>query len=287
MRAFTLLVLALAACAHGAVMYEPITLNYHEDIGIPEAARIKAAEEAFDAGITTRIVGGSPASLGQFPYQAGLVITLQSGATSVCGASLLTNTRLVTAAHCWFDGRQNARSLTVVLGSIRLFTGGTRIATSSVVIHANYNPRNLNNDIAIITIRSVGFTNIIQSIPRATGTSTFAGASAIASGFGRTSDHQGITQAQFLSHVTIPVITNAQCAQTFGATVVASTICTSGAGGRGTCGGDSGGPVVTNVGGRRVLIGVVSFGAARGCQVGLPAGHARVTSFNAWINARL
>lgn len=73
MRAFTLLVLALAVSAHGAAVYEPITLNYHEEIGIPEAARIKAAEEAFDAGINNRIVGGSPAALGQFPYQVRML----------------------------------------------------------------------------------------------------------------------------------------------------------------------------------------------------------------------
>lgn len=36
-----------------------------------------------------------------------------------------------------------------------------------------------------------------------------------------------------------------------------------------------------------VQIGVVSFGSSRGCQVGLPAGFARVTSFASWIQARL
>lgn len=51
-------------------VYEPIALYYHESHGIPEAARIKKAEEKgrFD---NPRIVGGTPAVLGQFPYQVG------------------------------------------------------------------------------------------------------------------------------------------------------------------------------------------------------------------------
>ncbi|GBP43791.1 Collagenase [Eumeta japonica] len=256
--------------------------NYHEAIGIPEAARIKAAEEAavYDP---SRIVGGSASNLGQFPYQAGLVITLTTGAQSVCGACLLTNNRLVTAAHCWRDSRNQARQFVVVLGSIRLFSGGTRITTTSVSVHANYNVNNLNNDVAMITISWVNFSNTINRINLATGSNNFAGTWAVASGFGRTSDGAGISNNQFLSHVSLQVITNAVCQQTFGSSIIASTLCTSGAGGRSTCGGDSGGPLAVG----NTLIGITSFGSAQGCQRGFPAGFARVTSFAAWIQARL
>lgn len=36
----------------------------------------------------------------------------------------------------------------------------------------------------------------------------------------------------------------------------------------GTCGGDSGGPLTANINGRIVQVGIVSFGAAVGCQRG-------------------
>ncbi|GBP43793.1 Collagenase [Eumeta japonica] len=267
---------------------EPIVTTYHETIGIPEAARIKAAEEAASYD-PSRIVGGSAASLGQFPYQGGLVITLTTGATSVCGACLLTNNRLVTAAHCWRDSRNQARQFVVVLGSIRLFSGGTRITTTSVSVHASYNANTLANDIATIIISWVNFSTNINRILLPTGfaNNNFAGTWAVASGFGRTSDSAGITNNQFLSHVQLQVITNAVCQQTFGSTIIGSTLCTSGAGGRSTCGGDSGGPLAVTSGGQRILIGVVSFGAASGCQRGFPAGFVRVTSFLAWIQARL
>lgn len=64
----------------------------------------------------------------------------------------------------------------------------------------------------------------------------------------------GITQNQFLSHVNLQVITNAACQQTFGNTVLGSTLCTSGAGGSSTCNGDSGGPLTVSSGGQRVLV---------------------------------
>ncbi|XP_045502474.1 collagenase-like [Colias croceus] len=262
--------------------------NYHETVGIPEANRIRQAEAAVDFD-GARIVGGSQSSLGTNPHLGGLVITLTTGGTSVCGSSLLSNTRAVTAAHCWFDGRGQARQFVVVLGSLALFSGGTRIATNNVRMHENWNWNTANNDVAMITINWVGFNNNIQPINLASGSSDYVGTWAIAAGYGRTSDSQGgVPSNTSQRHVSIRVITNAECRNTFGsAIIIASTLCTSGEGGRGTCGGDSGGPLYIGSGTGRTLIGITSFGSPRGCQVGLPAGFARVTSFNSWIRARM
>ncbi|XP_072946884.1 brachyurin-like [Epargyreus clarus] len=280
-----LVVLALAVAASAAPQYEPIFYDYHQEIGIPEAARIKAAEEAMDFD-GSRIVGGSLASLGQFPFMGGLVILMTTGGTSVCGSSMISNTRSVTAAHCWRHRTSQARQFTVVLGSIRLFSGGTRVVTSNVQMHGSWNDWNLNNDIAIISFNHVAYSNTIRNINIATGSNLFVGVTATAVGFGRTADGAAgnIQNTQALSHVNIPVISNAVCAQTFGNTIIASTLCTSGAGGRGTCNGDSGGPLFVA---GPTLIGVTSFGSALGCQRGMPAGFARVTSFADWIRSRM
>ncbi|XP_046969188.1 collagenase-like [Vanessa cardui] len=274
--------LALAVAAE-----EPISLFYHETIGIPEAARIKRAEEAQDFD-GSRIIGGQASSLGAHPFLGGLITTLTTGAQSICGSSLLSNNKLVTAAHCWWDGRNQGRQITVVLGSIRIFSGGVRINTNNIQMHGSYNTNNLNNDIAIITISRVSFTNNINRINIPSGSSSYAGTWATAIGFGRTSDSAGISQSQALRHVNLQVITNNVCASTYGSSVIiGSTICTSGAGNIGTCTGDSGGPLAIGSGNNRQLIGVTSFVARAGCQRGLPAGYARVTSFASWIRARL
>ncbi|KAI5642734.1 trypsin domain-containing protein [Phthorimaea operculella] len=262
-----------------------ITRYYHETVGIAEAARIKAEEEAisFDG---SRIVGGSSASLGQYPHLGGLLIALRNGQTSVCGSSLISNTKLVTAAHCWFDGQNQATQFTVVLGSTTLFSGGNRINTNQVEMHAAWNPTRIENDVAVITVPWVNYNNNIRNIALAAGNNLFVGATAWAAGFGRQRDGflGGITTSQTMHHVQLEVISNAACAQFYGNSIISSTICIDGSARRSTCGGDSGGPL--QVAGP-TLIGITSFGYRWGCEQGWPAAFARVTSFESWIRARL
>jgi len=49
--------------------------------------------------------------------------------------------------------------------------------------------------------------------------------------------------------------------------------------------GDSGGPLVyLESDGIYTQVGIVSFGAAAGCELGYPVGFTRVTSFLSWIS---
>lgn len=63
-----------------------------------------------------------------------------------------------------------------------------------------------------------------------------------------------ITTGQIQSHVTLQVMPNLSCRQVYGAIILPTTLCTSGAGGKSTCGGDSGGPLVYTDGGQRMLV---------------------------------
>ena len=49
----------------------------------------------------SRITGGQPATLGQFPYQALLLLKDSSGNYYVCGGSIILHNWILTAAH-WF-----------------------------------------------------------------------------------------------------------------------------------------------------------------------------------------
>ncbi|XP_028156538.1 transmembrane protease serine 3-like [Ostrinia furnacalis] len=277
------LVLVLAVAAS----YAEGPYNYHQRIGISEAAKIKSNEEdAAKAGVTGRIVGGSNVDISQVPYQVGLVIQVLWILQSVCGGSLISNNRVITAAHCHHDGVITAQSHTVVLGSNTIFSGGVRQATTNIVMHPQWNPQTAANDIAVLRINNVAFTNVIQPIALPSGSqlsNSFENQIGIASGFGRTVDGANIPNNQVLSWVRLPIISNDDCAEIYGPFVHASNICTSGAGGMGTCQGDSGGPLAVEVSGSRLLVGVTSYGAEAGCAAGFPAAYARVTSFTSWI----
>ncbi|XP_049884333.1 brachyurin-like [Pectinophora gossypiella] len=287
MKGLVALSLVIAA-ASAAVDTENLSVfGYHRRIGIPRTAQIKKFEESLPED-GQRIVGGVVTDISQTPYQAGLIMVFQWIFQSSCGGCLISTTRVVTAGHCYDDGDIQAQRFTVVLGSNRLFSGGTRIESTDVVAHPAWDPNTIRNDLAVIRIPAVATSNVIQPIALPSGaeiSNTFAGEHGLASGFGFTGNNAGIPANQPLYSVVLPIISNAECVRFYGGWVTATNVCTSGVGGRGTCHGDSGGPLAVVSNGRRVLVGVTSFGSWNGCEAGDPASFARVSSFVSWLKS--
>nr|ACR15975.2 serine protease 19 [Mamestra configurata] len=297
MRALVLFGLSLVVSASALV---EVQTNYHDSVGIPAAERIRVLEEEILAknpqvnSNANRIIGGALAPANAHPHFAGMLVSFVGMAgNSVCGASLLSPNRLVTAAHCWFDGTRQAWQFLVILGSNLLYSGGERIATSHVIMHPNYYPRFLTNDIAMIYLPRNAMTNFnvrpIRLPNNSEVWSTFERDWAVAAGFGKTSDQQGHASS-VVSHVALQVINNNQCAQLLQSNnfVSSGTLCTSGFGGVGICGGDSGGPLAAyDNDGQPFLIGVSSFAITNGCQRSLPSGFARVTSYLNFIHQHM
>ncbi|XP_026749855.2 collagenase-like [Galleria mellonella] len=259
--------------------------GYHLNVGVPRANLLRKSE-------SLRIVGGEQVTIQTlFPFQAGIVATLTTGWQSICGGSLVSNTRVLTAAHCWWDGQSQARRFIIVLGSLTIFSGGTRIETSDVTVHPNWNTNEITNDMAIVKITPVSYTNNIQAIPLpalSDVNQSFSGYSAIVSGYGKTSDAQtSFPTTTALYQVPVTVITNQVCQNSFQITLHGSHLCTAGDRGVGSCDGDSGGPLTAVYNNRRTLIGIVSFGLGNLCESGYPSVYTRVTAFLNWIHANL
>lgn len=92
------------------------------------------------------------------------MITFDIG-LSVCGASLLSSTRTLTAAHCWADGVKQAEYLELVFGSEHVFFGGVRIISDDVIMHPGWDTSNISNDIAIVRHEKVEFTGEYNRYP--------------------------------------------------------------------------------------------------------------------------
>jgi len=89
----------------------------------------------------------------------------------------------------------------------------------------------------------------------------------------------------------LPIISNSECNAIYGI-VGDGVVCIDTTGGKGTCNGDSGGPLNMKcdvidkdeaAGQKWKQIGVVSFGASSGCEVGYPAGFTRTEYYLDWI----
>lgn len=95
------------------------------------------------------IVGGTPAAPGEFPYQCSMNMNNQH----FCGCSILSATKILTAAHCVESGKSPFQ-IRIRTGSIYSQSGNTH-AVKSIVMHPEYQSGawySWNNDIAVITV---------------------------------------------------------------------------------------------------------------------------------------
>merc|ERR1712198_485117 len=81
----------------------------------------------------------------------------------------------------------------------------------------------------------------------------------------------------------IPIMSNRECDSFYGI-VGDGIVCIDTEGGRSSCNGDSGGPLITKTSSKKWdQVGIVSFGSARGCEIGAPAAFTRTEYYLDWI----
>lgn len=226
-----------------------------------------------------RITNGATAVPGQFPYQAGLVCTIGMS-KFLCGGSVISETFVLTAAHC----AQGSTDIIIYLGATKFSDAPVHhtIHADQVHVHPKYNPRTISHDIALLEMPFTPFSAAIKAVKLpalSTSYSTYAGDEAISSGWGLTSDNGPVSKT--LQFAPLNIINNSVCKKDFGVLITANKLCTANVGGVSTCQGDSGGPLVLAA--SKVQVGVVSFGSNKGCEIGISAVYTRVTSYRNWI----
>ncbi|KAH8394972.1 hypothetical protein KR215_003135, partial [Drosophila sulfurigaster] len=220
--------------------------------------------------IEGRITNGYPAYEGKAPYTVGLGF---SGGWW-CGGSIISNTWVLTAEHC----TGSAEAVTVYFGATwRTNAQYTHyVSRNDMINHGS-------KDISLIRIPHVDFWSMVNKVELPSYNDRYNDYNnwwAVACGWGGTYD--GSPLPDWLQCVDLQVISNSECAQTYGTgTVTDSIICVRTPDGKSTCGGDSGGPLVSHDGNK--LIGVTNWVSAAGCQSGHPSGFQRVTYHLDWI----
>ncbi|XP_067637176.1 collagenase isoform X2 [Eurosta solidaginis] len=247
---------------------------------------VKAYTHINPGHIQNRIISGTPAALGQFPWQ--VILKLDPDDDLLCGGSIIAPTWVLTAAHC----TDKQQSMFLIFGTI-IFDNPNAVNMTSTQFfeHPNYNPQNLNNDVSLIRLpASLSFSKSVQPIqlvPSSYANFNFIGQVAVIAGFGYTDDYN-LEFSNLLLYAYVDIISNSECASKLGdSVVISSTLCAKGENGTNMsiCSGDSGGPLVTkSLGGAWMQIGVNSFVAEDMCSEGLPSGYARITSFLGFVS---
>lgn len=228
----------------------------------------------------TRIVGGVEATPNSWPWQVRIVGSLGS-----CGAVLIDNNWLLSAAHCAMP----ASSMTAYLGDHdKSVSSSTRVTRriSKFIGHPSYSDSGTDYDIALVKLATpVTFSNNISPVcAPASNINLAVGRTCWVTGWGDTKNTA--VNGNVLRQATIPINNLKQCDPPGFSVLNDRQICagiigTNALNSKDACQGDSGGPLVVKEGNRFVLIGVVSSGFDACWGRGI---YTSVPKFLDWIN---
>nr|BAC29606.1 unnamed protein product [Mus musculus] len=230
-----------------------------------------------------RITGGSTAHKGEWPWQASLRVN----GKHYCGASLIGERFLLTAAHC-FQGTNNPKNLTVSFGT-RVTPAYMQHSVQEIIIHEDYVKGEHHDDVAVIKLtEKVSFNNDVHRVCLPESTQIFPpGEGVVVTGWGSFS-YNGKSPL-LLQKASIKIIDTNTCnsEEAYGGRIVDTMLCAGYLEGSiDACQGDSGGPLVhPNSRDIWYLVGIVSWGHECG-RVNKPGVYMRVTSYRNWIASK-
>ncbi len=241
------------------------------------------------------IIGGSNTTIDQQPWQ--VLLTTNSYEADRCGAVILSDNWVLTAAHCVESHVSNPGLLKIYAGVTNVqpgptpLSGGQIITAAQVILHPGYNSSTQANDIALVRLATpLTFNGDVQPIRFDGGTGiTSDGTTATFAGWGSVGKTNGydVYQNQ-LKRADLPIVSINSLNQTEYLFPLNNSLqIAAGGNGVGPCDGDSGGPLWVNSGGQNYLIGIDSFKAGVESNK-LPCGSrpaifTRVSSYCGWI----
>ncbi|XP_045535438.1 polyserase-2 [Papilio machaon] len=230
-----------------------------------------------------RVVGGAGSNVNAFPWIARLIYYKSFG----CGASLINDKYVVSAAHCvkgfmWFLFR-------VTFGEHDRCLYESRPETRYIVkmIVHNFTLTDLTNDISLLQLNEpVKYSHAIRPVCLPTVPSDhYHGTLATVAGWGAKAETGNWSCT--LLEAQLPVLSNEECQNTnYNESKIRDVMMCAGfpaTAHKDACTGDSGGPLVAeNVEHAYELIGIVSWGY--GCaRKGFPGVYTRVNKYLDWI----
>jgi Ca2+-binding RTX toxin-like protein len=259
-----------------------MTLHARWRVGLTALAVVLALVVPARAETDQRILGGSEAATGDYPFAAALVRhdTENAWHGQFCGGSVIADRWILTAAHC--VAGKAATKVDVVVGRTDLIgNGGDRIRASSILIHPRFDPDTMRADLALIELARPTSVEPVR-LP-ADGSLEVAGGSADVVGWGDTGGTPRYPSK--LRSATVSIVSDEDCKGAYGGEVGSAVMLCAGdrrEEGVGSCFGDSGGPLVVLTDAGWAQVGVVSWAYVCGSPE-YPIVHTRVSALVTWI----
>jgi len=243
-----------------------------------------------------RILYGNETDINEYPWQ----ISMWIDKSHFCGGTLISNSWVVTAAHCVdLQYRNHFKRITVSLGDhdVKIFNEAKNIfrKISRIIRFPSYDQNFLNGDLALLHLSApVQFSSTIRPacLPQDP-EETFGNRLAVITGWGYTEKTKVLLPRPLTSDVlreaNVYILPQDMCVKYSPFPIYSKMICTfkGPLGVETTCQGDSGGPLVVNEGSNKwTLVGATSFGVST-CEGPYPSMFARVTEFLDFIYASM
>ncbi|XP_023243441.1 clotting factor B-like isoform X2 [Centruroides sculpturatus] len=233
------------------------------------------------------VVGGRTTSKFSWPWMVSLHKRGSRNFNYHCGASIIKDKYILTAAHC-FDSESKKSSDYIVKVGGHKRNEGRNYGVSTITIHPRYRSGQHYNDIAVLKLNS-SIPNV-KPICLPSNNERYDRESVTVIGWGVTS-FAG-RPADALQEAKINMIPNSQCNASYTQLKVSSLprgitsefVCAGiSSGGKDSCQGDSGGPLMIRSIFTWRIIGIVSFGY-QCAKPGFPGVYTRVSNYLQWIS---
>ncbi|KXO08010.1 Trypsin [Moritella sp. JT01] len=252
------------------------------------------------------VVGGVDEKVLELPWQIYLEIE-KGGTTYACGGTLVADRWVVTAAHCINRFVSNSVFSPVHADQLTVYSGGIDRSSKDemssnrviqVIANPLYDQSSNTGDIALLHLSSpvelpaqaIRLMNDALQVDVDLEFGNGVRNNLVLSGWGRTST-DGTKSTNILQKIVLDGIADDTCALAWGWSGFETSFICANAYNKGSCSGDSGGPLIwqdknaisDNDRGYR-LAGVVSFGNAQQCALNsLPDVYTQVSSVHDWI----